>query len=327
MNNAMVLGLSRWILKRILLGLATLVFVCVVIFIATQVLPGDAARAILGRSATPERLEAVRQSLNLDQPAVWQFLLWAKGILHGDPGLSLASQLPVVDVIAPKLRNTVTLVVLVSLIGIPLSILAGVFAAIREGRPFDTFLSVLALTLAALPEFIVGMILILMFSTVVFQWFPPVSLVPPGRTLWDVLPILVLPVATLVLIIFPYLFRMIRSSMRGVLRSEYIEMAHLKGVGKRRLIWMHALPNAIGPTFQVIGLTVNYLAGGVVITEYLFGFPGIGQLLLDAVKSRDVPVIQFIVLLLAGFYVVVNMLADLATVLVTPRLRIREGRA
>ncbi|HVT52266.1 MAG TPA: ABC transporter permease, partial [Dongiaceae bacterium] len=195
------------------------------------------------------------------------------------------------------------------------------------GRPFDTAASVISLGLAALPEFIVGMILVFLFSTVVLHWFPPVSLVPPGHTLFEVPNILVLPVATLVLVIFPYIFRMIRSSMRDVLASEYVEMARLKGVHRQRLIWLHALPNAIGPTFQVIGLTVAYLAGGVVVIEYLFGFPGIGQKLLDAIKSRDVPVIQFIVLMLAGFYVIVNILADLATVLITPRLRAREARS
>ena len=244
-----------------------------------------------------------------------------------ETGVSLASQLPVTETIAPKLRNTSILVMLVSVIGIPLSIFFGVLAALKSGRFFDTMASILSLALAALPEFIVGMVLVFLFSTVVLHWFPPVSLVPPGHTLAEVPIILVLPVATLVVVIFPYIFRMIRSSMRDVLQSEYIEMAHLKGVARSRMIWLHALPNAIGPTFQVIGLTVAYLAGGVVVVEYLFGFPGIGQLLLDAIRGRDLPVIQCIVLMLAGFYVVVNILADLATVLVTPRLRARESRA
>jgi peptide/nickel transport system permease protein len=320
-------GLWRWTLRRLLLGLVTLIFVSLVVFIATQVLPGDAARAVLGRDATPERLAAVRHELHLDQPILLQYARWAGGLLHGDPGNSLANGLPVLQVIEQPLRNTTVLVVLVSIIGIPLSILLGIVAALRAGRSFDTAVSVLSLGLAALPEFIVGMILVFLFSTVVLHWFPPVSLVPPGRTLSQVPSILVLPVATLVLVIFPYIFRMIRTSMRDVLASEYIEMARLKGVHRQRLIWLHALPNAIGPTFQVIGLTVAYLAGGVVVIEYLFGFPGVGQKLLDAIRGRDVPVIQCIVLLLAGFYVVVNMLADLATVLITPRLRAREARS
>jgi len=320
-------GLRGWVLRRLVLGLFTLVFVSLVVFLATQVLPGDAARAVLGRAATPERLAAVRHALHLDDSSMVQYVRWAGGILKGDPGVSLANGLPVVDVIGPPLRNTLTLVALVSIIGIPISIFLGILAALRAGRPFDTAASVISLGLAALPEFIVGMILVFLFSTVALHWFPPVSLVPPGHTLFEVPSILVLPVATLVLVIFPYIFRMIRSSMRDVLASEYVEMARLKGVHRQRLIWLHALPNAIGPTFQVIGLTVAYLAGGVVVIEYLFGFPGIGQKLLDAIKSRDVPVIQFIVLMLAGFYVVVNILTDLATVLITPRLRAREARS
>ncbi|MGO4560037.1 ABC transporter permease [Mesorhizobium sp. 2RAF21] len=320
-------GLARLVLNRLLLGVATLVFVSVVVFFATAVLPGDAARAILGREATPERLEALRHSLRLDQPVLSQYLGWATAMLRGDPGLSLASQLPVTETIAPKLRNTGVLVILVSVIGIPLSVFLGVLATLKSGGLFDRVASVVSLALAALPEFIVGIILILTFSTVVLHWFPPVSLVPPGHTLSEMPIILVLPVATLILVIFPYIFRMIRSSMRDVLQSEYIEMAQLKGVRRSRLIWLHALPNAIGPTFQVIALTVAYLAGGVVVVEYLFGFPGIGQLLLDAIRGRDLPVIQCIVLMLAGFYVLVNILADLATVLVTPRLRARESRS
>lgn len=327
MSDSPSWGLQRWVLRRLVLGVVTLAFVSAVVFIATQVLPGDAARAVLGRDATPERLAAVRHALHLDDPIAFQYIRWARGMLRGDPGISLASGLPVIEVIAAPLRNTLALVALVSIIGIPLSVLLGIVAALRVGKLFDTVTSIISLGLAALPEFIVGMILVFLFSTVSLHWFPPVSLVPPGHKLFEVPKILVLPVATLVLVIFPYIFRMIRSSMRDVLTSEYIEMARLKGVHRQRLIWLHALPNAIGPTFQVIGLTIAYLAGGVVVIEYLFGFPGIGQKLLDAIRARDIPVIQCIVLLLAGFYVVVNILADLATVLITPRLRSREARS
>jgi peptide/nickel transport system permease protein len=314
-------GYVGWILRRLLLGVLTLVFVSLVVFVATQVLPGDAARAVLGRDATPERLAAVRHALQLDQPILTQYSHWMRGMLQGNPGRSLATGTSVMQLIAPKLRNTIVLLSIVSALGIPLSIMLGIFAALRRGQLLDTALSIISLGLAALPEFIVGMILIFIFATVVLHWLPPVSLVPPGHSILDYPRILVLPAFTLMLVIFPYIFRMIRSSMLDVLSSEYVEMARLKGIRRQRLIWMHALPNAIGPTFQVIGLTVAYLAGGVVIVEYLFGYPGIGEGLLEAIRARDIPTIQCIVLLLATFYVVVNIVADLATVFVTPRLR------
>jgi len=171
------------------------------------------------------------------------------------------------------------------------------------------------------PEFVIGIGLIIVFATVVLHWLPPVSLVPPGTSVWASPRILVLPTLTLVIAVFPYIFRMMRSSMIEVLDSEYIEMARLKGIAQRRLILRHALPNAIAPTVQVIALTFAYLAGGVVVVEFVFGFPGIGQGLVNAVFTRDIPMIQFIVVLLAAFYVVVNITADVVAVLVTPKLR------
>lgn len=313
--------IARLLVRRVLLGLLTLFLVSIVVFAATQVLPGDAANAILGRSATPERLEQLRAQLHLDRPAATQYWLWLTQALSGDLGTSLVNNKPVADQVVPRIANSGTLLLLVGAFGIPPSIALGIAAAIRRGRRLDNTTSVVALAMAAAPEFVIGIGLIVLLSTVVFHWLPPVSMVPPGRSVLARPQILVLPVLTLVIVCFPYIFRMMRASMIEVLESDYIEMAKLKGISRRRVILLHALPNAIAPTVQVIALTFAYLAGGVVVVEYVFGFPGIGQGLINAVTSRDVPTIQCVVVLLAAFYVAVNILADLIAVLVTPRLR------
>jgi peptide/nickel transport system permease protein len=314
---------ARLVVRRAILGVLTLFLVSLVVFFATQLLPGDTARAVLGRSATPERLEALRAQLHLDDPAIVQFGRWAGGLLSGDPGNSLVNGKPVAELIGPRISNSLVLLGLVGLFGIPPSILLGIYAALRRGRRSDSTVSVAALALAAAPEFVIAIGLILLLSTVVFQWLPPVSMIRPGMSILDRPDILVLPVLTLSLVCFPYIFRMMRASMIEVLESDYMEMAKLKGLPTARLIFLHGLPNAIAPTVQVIALTFAYLAGGVVVVEYVFAFPGIGQGLINAIAARDIPTIQCIVLALAGFYVAVNILADVIVVSVTPRLRAR----
>lgn len=321
MNDIWRSSILRLLGRRILLGFLTLFLVSLVVFASTQVLPGDAARAVLGREATPARLNALRTQLHLNRSAPTQYWLWLTSTLSGDLGNSLVNGRPVATLVAPRMVNSMTLLLLVGLIGIPPSILVGILAAMRRDRAFDAAVSVGALAMAAVPEFVVGIGLIVLFATVVFHWLPPVSLVPPGGSILAEPSILVLPILTLVIVIFPYIFRMMRASMIEVLESEYVEMARLKGLSRSRLILLHALPNAIAPTVQVVALTFAYLAGGVVVVEYVFSFPGIGQGLVNAIVARDIPTIQCVVLLLAAFYVAVNILADLIAVLVTPRLR------
>jgi len=313
--------LLQLLVRRVLLGLFSLLLVSIVVFAATQMLPGDAARAVIGRGGSPDHLEALRHQLHLDLPAVTQYRLWLGGFLSGDAGTSLVNGRPVIESIAVRLVNSFTLLVLVLLIGIPLAIGLGIVAAVRRNTALDTVSSVVALALAAIPEFVIGIALIVFFATVVLHWLPPVSMVRPGTSVFARPLNLVLPVATLIIAIFPYSFRMIRASMIDVLDSEYIEMATLKGLSRRRIVLLHALPNAIAPTIQAIALTCGYLAGGCVVVEFVFGFPGIGQGLVNAVLARDIPYIQCTVLLLAAFYVVVNLLADLVAILVTPKLR------
>jgi peptide/nickel transport system permease protein len=314
-------GIPGFVLRRTLLGLLTLFLVSMIVFAATQALPGDAARAILGRTATPESLAALRKELNLGQPIVQQYVHWLAGFVRGDFGESLAARQPVTVVVGKRLVNSAVLVLLAAVLSIPLSILLGAVSARRRDGPFDHVTSVVLLALAALPEFVVGIALVVLFGTTVFQVLPAVSLIPPEDTPFQHLTELVLPTITLVIAVSPYIARIMRASMVEVLESDYIEMARLKGVSERTVIWRHAVPNAIAPTIQVIALNLAYLAGGIVVVEYVFGYAGIGAALVDAVHNRDVPVVQTLAMLIAAVYVVLNVLADVAAILVSPRLR------
>jgi peptide/nickel transport system permease protein len=315
-----------YIARRLALGLVTLFLVSALVFVATEVLPGDAARAVLGRAANAKALEAMREQMHLNGPVLLRYGRWLADFCAGDFGVSLVNGQPVAHLIAARIANSAVLLGLAGLIGAPLAIAAGIAAALHRNRALDGVLNVLTLILAALPEFVVGIGLIVIFATVVVQWLPPVSMVAPGQSVLARPEILVLPVVTLVLVTFPYMFRMMRATMSEVLDSDYMEMATLKGLSRWRLVAVHALPNAIAPTIQVAALTFAYLAGGTVMVEYVFGFAGIGQGLMNAIEARDIPVIQVIVLLLAAFYVLLNIAADVASILVTPRLRVGAWR-
>jgi peptide/nickel transport system permease protein len=260
--------------------------------------------------------------LHLNRPLVDQYWTWLTGLFTGNLGRSLSNGQPVWSLVEPLLVNSGVLVLLTGLIGSVLGVGLGALAALRKGGWFDNISSVVALTITSMPEFVVGIALIILLSTVVWHVLPAVSLVPPGTHAWNEPRLLVLPVATLVLVIVPYIMRMMRAAMIEALGSEYVEMARLKGVPQWRIVLVHALPNAIAPTIQVIGLNFLYLAGGIVVVEYVFSFPGIGQELVYAVNNRDVPVIQLIVVVLAAFYVLVNIVADVVALLATPRRRI-----
>jgi peptide/nickel transport system permease protein len=315
-------GISGFILRRVLLGLLTLFLVSLVVFAATQALPSDPARAILGRTATPESLKALREQLNLNHSVVSQYTHWLGGIFTGDLGNSLAARgEPVTKVLGKRLENSAVLVLLAAVISIPLSILLGVISARRRDGPLDHTMSLVLLALAALPEFVVGIALVLLFATRVFHVLPAVSLIPPDSSPWQNLKELVLPTVTLVLAVSPYVARIMRASMVEVLESDFVEMARLKGMPERHVLWRHAVPNAIAPAIQVIALNLAYLAGGIVIVEYVFAYPGIGSALVDAVANRDLPIVQALAVLIAAVYVGCNLLADISTILVSPRLR------
>lgn len=313
--------MARFLIRRVALALATLFAASVLIFAATQVLPGDAARAILGQQATPVRLEALREQLHLNQPAVVQYWHWLTGILTGNLGQSLANGRPVRGFLADRITNTAFLLLVAALMSIPISVLLGMASAVRRDKVLDHTVGVLALVLASLPEFVTAIGLTVLLGTTVFRVLPPTSIVPPGEPPWHHVRFVLLPAMTLALAVLPYVVRIMRGSMVEVLESDYIEFASLKGLRRRELIFRHALPNAVGPTAQAVALSLAYLAGGAVVVEYVFAYPGIGQGLVNAVVDRDVPVVQFLTLILAGFYVFVNLVADVVTILLTPTVR------
>jgi peptide/nickel transport system permease protein len=314
--------IARLVQRRVVIGVVTLFLVSVVVFLATEVLPGNAATAILGRNANPARLRALELQLHLNRGLFDQYWVWISGLFTGNLGHSLANGESVWAYTEPRLINSAVLVLVTGVIGALIGVVIGAVAALRKDGWFDHITSVVVLAVTSLPEFVVAIVLIILLSTVVWHLFPAVSILAPGTYAWNAPSLLVLPVATLVIVIVPYIFRMMRAAMVEALESDYVEMARLKGVPEWRIVLLHALPNAIAPTIQVIGLNFLYLAGGVVIVEYVFNFPGIGQGLVYAVDDRDIAVIQFIVLVLAAFYVVVNIVTDVIALLATPRRRI-----
>jgi peptide/nickel transport system permease protein len=312
----------RLLARRTAAGLFTLWLVSILVFAATQALPGNAAQAALGQTATPQRVHLLEQQLHLNRPPLVQYELWLGGLFSGKPGVSLTNGQAVTSLVLPHLANSAVLVLLAGLIGSVLAVTAGVMAAWKRDTWFDHVTSAMALALAALPEFVVAVALIVVFATLLLHWFPAVSFLPPQVSAWSAGRLLVLPVTTLILVISPYIFRMTRATMIEAMDSEYAETATLEGLPPSRVLLRHALPNAIPPIIQVIGINVLYLAGGIVIVEYIFNFPGIGQALVSAVTDRDIPTIQFIVVLLAAFYVLVNIATDVIALLATPRRRL-----
>jgi peptide/nickel transport system permease protein len=308
--------------RRSAQGVLTLFLASVVVFVATEILPGNAAEAILGRNDTsPKRLHELERQLHLNRPAVDQYWTWLSGLFTGKLGRSLLNGQPVWGLVEPRLVNSAVLVLVAGTIGSLLGAGLGALAALRKDGWFDHVSSVVALAVTSLPEFVVAIGLIVLLSTAVFHVLPAVSPLPPGTYAWNSPQLLVLPCVTLIIVIVPYTMRMMRAAMIESLGSDYVEMARLKGVPEWRVVLVHALPNAIAPTIQVIGLGFLYLAGGIVVVEYVFNFPGIGQELVYAVNGRDIPTIQFIVVVLAAFYVFVNIIADVIALLATPRRR------
>jgi peptide/nickel transport system permease protein len=307
--------------RRLVAGVFTLFAVSVIVFAATQVLPGNAATAVLGQSGTPLRVAQLEAQMHLNRPAVVQYASWIGGILHGHPGTSLVANQSVASIVLPRVLASAALVILAAVIGVTIGVVGGVLAASRRSGLIDQSMSLGSLIITAMPEFVVALLLVVLFSTTVFRVLPAVSIITPGHSVLDSPSQLVLPVATLVIVIVPYIFRMMRGAMLEALESDYVEMAQLRGQSVRRVLFVHALPNALAPVIQVIGLTLLYLAGGIVVVEFVFNYRGLGQGLVNAVTTRDIPTIQFLVLLLAAFYVFVNIVTDVLVLLVSPRRR------
>ncbi|MCB2006420.1 MAG: ABC transporter permease [Rhodoferax sp.] len=310
----------KLITNRLGQGVITLLAVSVLIFICTQILPGDVASAVLGQGATPEALAAFRKELGLNEPAYTRYFNWLWGALQGDLGVSMTNQRVIIDELLPRLYNTLFLAGYAALIAIPLSVGLGILAAINEGKLVDRTSNILTLITISIPEFFIAYLMIIFF-VVQLGWFPSLATVYPGIELGERIYITTLPAVALTMLVAAHMLRMTRSSVLSVMSSPYIEMAFLKGAKRTRVISRHALPNAAAPIITVIALNLAYLVVGVVVLEAVFVYPGIGQLMVDAVSKRDVPVIQACGLVFAMVFVVLNTLADVAIILVNPRLR------
>jgi len=313
-------SMAKLIVNRLLLGVLTLFAVSVLIFVCTQILPGDVASAVLGQGATPEALIVFRRELGLDVPAHLRYWNWLVGALHGDLGVALTNKRVIIDDLLPRLRNTLFLAGYAAVIAIPFSVGLGILAAINEGKLSDRLSNVLTLVAISLPEFFIAYILIIFFS-VEYQVFPSLAMVSKNMEFSERLFQTTLPALTLTLLVAAHMLRMTRSSVLSVMSTPYIEMAFLKGAPRARVIVRHALPNAAAPIITVIALNMAYLVVGVVVIEAVFVYPGLGQYMVDAVSKRDVPVIQACGLTFATVFVILNTLADILVIVVNPRLR------
>jgi len=306
------------IVKRLALGLLTLFVISVIIFGATELLPGDLAQNILGQSATPETVAAFRRELGLDLPAHTRYINWLLGALQGDFGTSLANKRPIADLIATRLSNTLFLAVYAAALSVPLSLALGILAALYRNSVFDRVVNALALTSISFPEFFVAYILIFVLAQSGF--FPSMARMDPSTTFGEALYRTFLPAVTLTLVVTAHMMRMTRAAIINLLASPYIEMARLKGMSPTRVILKHAVPNALAPIITVVALNLAYLITGVVVVEVVFVYPGLGQLMVDSVAKRDFPVVQAVALIFAAAYVLLNLTADVLSTLSNPRL-------
>ncbi|PSL91299.1 ABC transporter permease [Pseudomonas sp. R9.37] len=317
-------SLLKLILQRLALGVLSLFAVSVIIFLAVGMLPGDITQAMLGQSATPETVAAFRAQLGLDLPPFTRFAQWLLRLLHGDLGASLANQRPIAELIGARLGNTLSLAALAALVSVPTALVLGMLAALYRNSWFDRLLNTTALSAVSFPEFFVAYLLILVFS-VKLGWFPSLSNLAPDASFATILERSVLPVATLSLVVIAQMMRMTRASLINLLASPYIEMARLKGIRPSRIIWRHALPNALAPIVNVVALNLAYLVVGVVVVEVVFVYPGLGQLLVDSVSKRDIPVVQACSLIFAATYILLNTSADVLSIASNPRLMHPKG--
>jgi peptide/nickel transport system permease protein len=307
------------VLQRFGLGLLTLFVVSIIIFVGVEFLPGDIAEALLGQGASPENVAALRHELGLDRPAHIRYIDWWAGVMQGDLGTSLANRRDIAELITFRLSNTLFLALTAAAISVPLALILGVLAALYRNSIYDRSVNVLTLGAVSAPEFLTAYVLILYFS-VTLGWFPSLSNIDVNTPFIEKLNQATLPAITLMAVILAYMMRMVRASIINLLASAYIEMAHLKGMPKLRVIVKHALPNAWAPIANIIAISLAYLVVGVVVVEVVFIYPGLGQLMVDSVSNRDIPVVQACAMIFAGTYILLNLTADIVSICTNPRL-------
>jgi len=310
----------RIILTRLGLGLVTLLIISILIFGAVELLPGDVAEAVLGMGATEENVANWREKLGLNRPAPVRYLEWLAGAVTGDFGISYISESPVTAAIGPRFANTMFLALYAACIAVPIAIILGILVALFRNTVFDRVANVLTLTSISSPEFFLGYILILYLS-VKTGYFPAIAKLSVGMTFTETLHRTFLPALTMVLVVVAHMMRMTRATIINLLASPYIEMARLKGTPAWKVIVKHALPNSWAPIINVVALNLAYLITGVVLVEVVFVYPGIGQLLVDAVTKRDFPIVQACCLIFAATFILLNLAADVGAILTNPRLR------
>ncbi|MDP6135598.1 MAG: ABC transporter permease [Arenicellales bacterium] len=312
----------RLLARRILLGLVVMWVVSVMVFAATELLPGDVCQAVLGQGVTEESLANCRERLRLNQPTHVRYLEWLTTLLSGELGVSLANNLEISEQIGLRAWNTVRLAAFTALIAVPLAIMLGLIAAIKAESPLDRFISMGTLCFISVPEFFTGVLLVYVLA-VQLHLMPAMANVRhlAGGDLLDIIRTLALPIATLTLAVLAHMTRMTRTAVLNVMSSPYIEQAILKGASRRRVIVQHALPNALAPIINVIALNLAYLVSGVVVVEVVFRIPGLGMLMVESVIFRDIPTVQAVGMLFCATYVGFNLLADVMSIIANPRLR------
>ena len=312
--------MTQMVLQRIGIGIATLIVVSIIVFLATSILPGDVAQIILGQSATPETLAALRAELGMDQPGYIQYFSWLGNMATGDLGTSKAGGASIASLIDGRLGNTMMMAGLVAAISIPISIALGLWAAMHPGTWLDRIVTFGTLSTISVPEFFIATVLVLVFA-VELHWLPSTVYLSGDETILELMRALAMPLFTLVIVVSAQMIRMTRAGILNVMNSPYIEMAILKGVPRSRIILRHAFYNAIGPIVNVIALNLAYLVSGVVIVETIFAYPGLAKLMIDGVQTRDLPLVQACAMIFCATYVVLILMADIASILSNPRLR------
>jgi peptide/nickel transport system permease protein len=311
------------IAQRVGLSLLILLTVATLVFFATAVLPGDAAEAALGQFATPETVAGLRATMGLDQPIWTRYLNWLGGLMTGNAGLSLVSQLPVTEIIGSRMPNTLLLGALTAVVAVPLALALGVSAAVWRGSVYDRATSALSVLALSTPEFFASTVAVLIFS-VQLGWLPALANINNVASFGDLLRVLAMPIVVLAFVVIAQMARMTRGALLSALQSSYVEMATLKGASRLRIVLRHALPNALGPILNSTALSLNSLLSGVIFVEIIFNYPGVAKLMVDAVSTRDLPLVQACAMLFCAGYLLLVTIADIAAILANPRLRRRR---
>ena len=313
--------MARFIIRRLGLACVTLLVVSLAIFMISEILPGDVASAMMGQSATEANLAKLREDMGLNRPAHVRYLEWIGGVVRGDFGDSLFNKEPISPLVGRRLTHSAILAVFAFLVGVPTAVMAGILAGVRPDTKVDRLMSITSLVGISIPEFVIGILLILLLSSTL-GLLPSSSFILPGTTPLSRPQILIMPTLTITAVLFAYIMRMTRANVIEVMQTDYVRTAILKGLPMRLVILRHVLPNAMLPTITVITVNFGYMLGGLIIVENVFAYPGIGQLVLWSIDTRDLPLLEAVVLILATTYVVSNMVADLSYAALDPRVRL-----